>query len=58
MPFHELRHTAATHMLEDGIPPHVVARVLGHANVRATLGMDARYSARPTRGTQRGTEAD
>jgi integrase len=74
MPFHDLRHTAATHMLEDGIPPHVVARVLGHANVGVTLGMyehvtgamtdaaalamDARYSTRPRRGTERGTEAD
>jgi integrase len=66
MPFHDLHHTAATHMPEDGIPPRVVARVLGHANVEVTLGihahvtgamtdaapiaMDARYWA--TRGTE------
>lgn len=60
--FHMLRDTAATHMLEDGIPAHVVSRWLGHANVNVTLGiyahvtagmteqvaaaMDARYAAR------------
>ena len=74
MPFHDRCHTAATQMLEDGIPPHVVARVLGQANVGATLGIDAhvtgamtdaaapaidaRHSARPARGMRRGTEAD
>jgi len=69
MPFHDVRHTAATHMLKDGIPPHVVARVLGHANVglsiyarvtgatsdAAALAMDVRYSRRDT---ERGTTAD
>jgi integrase len=41
MPFHDLRHTAATHMLEDGVPAHVVAKVLGHAHVGVTLGIYA-----------------
>jgi integrase len=48
MPFHDLRHTAATHMLEDGIPPHVVARVPGHANVGVTMGIDAHVTAAMT----------
>jgi integrase len=68
MPLHDLRHTAATHILEDGVPAHVVARVLGHATVGVTLAiyahvtaamteaavaaMDARY---PVEGTGKGT---
>ena len=35
--FHDLRHTAATHMLRNGIPVHVVSRYLGHATVSTTL---------------------
>lgn len=35
--FHALRHTAATLALEDGMPPHVVAAMLGHASVATTL---------------------
>ena len=36
--FHALRHTAATLALEDGVSPHVVAAMLGHASVATTLG--------------------
>ncbi len=39
--FHALRHTAATLALEDGISPHVVAAMLGHASVATTLGVYA-----------------
>lgn len=39
--FHALRHTAATHALEDGVPPHVVAHMLGHASVATTLRLYA-----------------
>jgi hypothetical protein len=39
--FHALRHTAATLALEDGQPPHVVAAMLGHANVATTLRLYA-----------------
>jgi hypothetical protein len=39
--FHSLRHTAATLALEDGISPHVVAAMLGHASVTTTLGLYA-----------------
>ncbi|MFO7172598.1 MAG: tyrosine-type recombinase/integrase [Bacillota bacterium] len=35
--FHDLRHTAATLMLDQGVPVHVVSRVLGHASVTVTL---------------------
>jgi len=48
MPFHDLRHTAATHMLEDGTPPHVVSAVLGHATVGITLTIYAHVTGRLT----------
>jgi integrase len=35
--FHGLRHTSATLPLRAGVPPHVVARRLGHAQVTTTL---------------------
>jgi site-specific recombinase XerC len=35
------RHTAATLALEDGMPPHVVAAMLGHASVATTLRLYA-----------------
>jgi integrase len=35
---HWFRHTHATAMLLAGVPPHVVSRRLGHANIQTTLG--------------------
>jgi integrase len=35
--FHDLRHTAATVLLESGIPAKVVAEILGHSSTRITL---------------------
>lgn len=35
--FHDLRHTHATLLLKDGVPPHVVSRRLGHASEAFTL---------------------
>lgn len=34
---HDLRHTAATLLLRQGVSPHVVSRMLGHASVAFTL---------------------
>jgi integrase len=34
---HDLRHTAATLLLLDGVPAIVVSRMLGHSNVAFTL---------------------
>ena len=38
---HDLRHTAASIMLNRGVPPIVVARRLGHANPSTTLNVYA-----------------
>ena len=35
--FHDLRHTAATLLLGEGIHPKVVSEMLGHASVQLTL---------------------
>jgi integrase len=34
---HDLRHTAATLLLREGVQPHVVSELLGHASVAFTL---------------------
>lgn len=39
--FHHTRHTAATLMLNNGVPIHVVSRILGHANPSITLNVYA-----------------
>lgn len=39
--FHDLRHTAATLMLTQGVNPKVVAEMLGHASVTTTLNVYA-----------------
>ncbi len=39
--FHDLRHTAATLMLSQGITPRVVMDVLGHSDTRMTMGLYA-----------------
>lgn len=35
--FHDLRHTAATRMIEAGVSIVAVSRVLGHAEIRTTM---------------------
>ena len=53
MKFHDLRDTAATHMLEDGTAINVVSEVLGHADEAITLRRDAHV----TRGMQKAAVA-
>ena len=36
--FHDLRHTAATRMGERGIDPFTIAEIMGHKDVRTTVG--------------------
>lgn len=42
---HDLRHTAATNALRRGVPIHVVANMLGHANASITLRVYAHVLA-------------
>ena len=44
--FHDLRHTAATLLLEEGINPKVVQEMLGHSHVSITLGIYAHVTPR------------
>lgn len=37
MRFHDLRHTAASLMLAEGISPRTVMEVLGHRNLAVTM---------------------
>ena len=37
MRLHDLRHTHASHAVMNGVPVPVVARLLGHSNVRMTM---------------------
>jgi len=40
---HELRHTAAVHLLGAGIPIEKVSQYLGHSNVQITFKTYARF---------------
>lgn len=37
--FHDLRHTAATLMLGQGIHPKIVSEMLGHSQISVTLDL-------------------
>jgi integrase len=37
--FHDLRHTAATLLLESGVNPKIVSEMLGHAHISITLSL-------------------
>lgn len=43
--FHALRHSACTLLLAAGVPATTVQRILGHADVRTTMGTYAHYLA-------------
>lgn len=38
MRFHDLRHTAATHLLQAGVPVQHVQRILRHSSITTTIG--------------------
>jgi len=46
MTFHELRHAAATLLLEGGVDIRTIQRLLGHADVRITLNTYSHVSER------------
>src|SRR4029079_19010159 len=47
--FHDLRHSYATWLVDDGVPPNMVQRVLGHERSSTTLDLYTRRTDDPTR---------
>jgi integrase len=47
--FHDLRHSYATWLVDDGVPPNMVQRVMGHERASTTLDLYTRRTADPTR---------
>lgn len=41
--FHDLRHTCATVLLSEGVNPTFVQELLGHADIKLTLGAYSHY---------------
>jgi integrase len=44
MRFHDLRHSAASMMLADGLPLNVVSEILGHSLTSTTVDIYARVA--------------
>ena len=40
--FHDLRHSYATWLVDDGVPPNMVQRVMGHERAATTLDLYTR----------------
>jgi integrase len=47
--FHDLRHSYATWLADDGVPPNVVQRVMGHERASTTLDLYTRRAGDSTR---------
>jgi integrase len=47
--FHDLRHSYATWLVDDGVPPNMVQRVMGHERASTTLDLYTRRTEDPTR---------
>ena len=56
MRFHDLRHTAATLLLERGVHPKIVSEMLGHSQISITLDLYSHVS--PTMQAQAAQEMD
>ncbi len=39
MRFHDLRHSCATLLAAQGVPPRVAMEILGHANISTTINI-------------------
>ncbi len=42
--FHDLRHSCVTLLLDIGVPPHIVSRIVGHSDTRVTMSIYAHAS--------------
>ena len=40
--YHDLRHSYATWLVDDGVPPNMVQRVMGHERASTTLDLYTR----------------
>jgi integrase len=47
--FHDLRHSYATWLVDDGVPPNMVQRVVGHERSSTTLDLYTRRTEDPSR---------
>jgi integrase len=47
--FHDLRHSYTTWLVDDGVPPNMVQRVMGHERAAMTLDLYTRRTDDPTR---------
>jgi integrase len=47
--FHDLRHSYATWLVDQGVPPNMVQRVMGHERSSTTLDLYTRRTDDPTR---------
>jgi integrase len=48
MRLHDLRHTCATHLIEDGVSVYAVSHLLGHASVAVTQGIYGHLTSKQT----------
>lgn len=49
MRFHDLRHSYATWLVDDGVPPNMVQRVVGHERSSTTLDLYTQRTEDPSR---------
>jgi integrase len=47
--FHDLRHSYATWLVDDGVPPNMVQRVMGHERSSTTLDLYTRRTDNSSR---------
>ena len=47
--YHDLRHSYATWLVDDGVPPNMVQRVMGHERASTTLDLYTRRTDDPAR---------
>ena len=55
---HQLRHSAAVHMAEDGVGMEEIAQMLGHSNVNVTRNVYARFYSDYLKGAAEALEFD